>query len=206
MPEPASTRLAASHSGQHQDQAAQHLTLWQRSLSWIPGTRQHKVHGKLRSQSPVPLLYSVSGLLVLVVLLIQFFGPRDLYPRSPASTQVDEPSRNIFDPFGDSVYRQEAYFDLLEPGTQCRPKTPFSSDLPVTHALTNMALEQETKRMVAQFEYSAEDLNKGVQEFIEEMEEGLGKQGASISQIPTYVTSVPNGTEKVGRVAMLRFS
>src|ERR1700760_4245255 len=136
MPEPASVRLAASGSGQHQDQEAQDLTLWQRSLSWIPGTRQHKVHGKLRSQSPVPLLYSVSGLLVLVILLIQIFGPRALYPRSPAPTRVDEPSRNVFDPFGDSVYRQEAYFDLLEPGTQCRPKTPFSSDLPVTHALT----------------------------------------------------------------------
>ncbi|ETI23707.1 hypothetical protein G647_05512 [Cladophialophora carrionii CBS 160.54] len=59
-----------------------------------------------------------------------------------------------------------------------------------------MALEAEAKRMVAQFEYSAEDVNRGVQEFVREMEEGLEKQGTSISQIPTYVTSVPNGTEK----------
>jgi hexokinase len=60
-----------------------------------------------------------------------------------------------------------------------------------------MALEAEAKRMAAEFEYSAEDVNKGVKEFIREMEEGLEKQGTSISQIPTYVTSVPNGTEKV---------
>ncbi|EXJ66202.1 glucokinase [Cladophialophora psammophila CBS 110553] len=59
-----------------------------------------------------------------------------------------------------------------------------------------MALEAEAKHMVAQFEYTAEDVNKGVKEFIREMEEGLEKQGTSISQIPTYVTSVPNGTEK----------
>ena len=69
-----------------------------------------------------------------------------------------------------------------------------------------MALEAEAKRMAAQFEYSSEDVNKGVKQFIREMEEGLDKQGTFISQIPTYVTSVPNGTEKVGREVMLRFS
>jgi hypothetical protein len=141
---------------------------------------------------------------LVLVLLIQFFGVRDLQPRSFTPSPSPEPTRNPLDPFGDSVYRQEAYFDLLEPGTQCRPKSPFSSDLPVTQALTNMALEAEAKRMIAQFEYSAEDVNKGVKEFIREMEEGLEKQGTSISQIPTYVTSVPNGTEKVGREAVPR--
>jgi len=69
-----------------------------------------------------------------------------------------------------------------------------------------MALEAEAKRMVAQFEYTAADVNKGVKEFIREMEEGLEKQGTSLSQIPTYVTSVPNGTEKVGRETLLRFN
>lgn len=108
-------------------------------------------------------------------------------------------SQVLLSPFGDSVYKQEAYYDQLEPGTQCKPKSLFSADLPTTLALTNMALEAEAKRIVAQFEYSAEDVNKGVQEFIHEMEEGLEKQGTPLSQIPTYVTSVPNGTEKVGR-------
>ncbi|OAP61360.1 hypothetical protein AYL99_03563 [Fonsecaea erecta] len=186
-----------------QDETAQ-PTLWQRSLSWIPGTQQFRTRAKLLSNSRVPLLYSVSGLVLLVVLLVQFLTSRDVQPRlwaptsSPASApdSPPQPTPNPLSPFGDSVYRQEAYFDLLEPGTQCRPKSPFTSDLPVTHALTNMALEAEAKRMVAQFEYTAEDVNKGVKEFIREMEEGLEKQGTSISQIPTYVTSVPNGTEK----------
>lgn len=196
---PSAPKLGLQHD---QDQEPQPLTLWQRSLSWIPGTKQYRAQGKLLSHSRVPVLYSVSGLLLVVVLLSQFFGPRDLRPSVPPPTSSPEPKSNPLDPFGDSVYRQEAYFDLLEPGTQCRPKSPFSSDLPVTHALTNMALEAEAKRMVAQFEYSAEDVNKGVKEFVREMEEGLEKQGTSISQIPTYVTSVPNGTEKVGCEAL----
>jgi hexokinase len=29
------------------------------------------------------------------------------------------------------------------------------------------------------------------------VDEGLQKDGTSLSQIPTYVTAVPNGTEKV---------
>lgn len=103
-----------------------------------------------------------------------------------------------FDPFGDSVYRQEAYYEQLEPGTQCKPKSVFSAELFQTPALTNMELEKEAKRMAAEFEYSKAALNVGVRHFIEEMRQGLSKTGDQhISQIPTYVTSVPNGTEKV---------
>ncbi|KAI8966478.1 putative glucokinase [Daldinia sp. FL1419] len=59
-----------------------------------------------------------------------------------------------------------------------------------------MALAQETKRITAQFEYTDEDVNKGVKEFLRQMGEGLERDGTSLSQIPTYVTGVPNGTEK----------
>ncbi|CCC07698.1 unnamed protein product [Sordaria macrospora k-hell] len=59
-----------------------------------------------------------------------------------------------------------------------------------------MALETQTKTVVGQFDYSDEDVNKGVTEFLRQMSEGLEKDGASLSQIPTYVTAVPNGTEK----------
>lgn len=48
-----------------------------------------------------------------------------------------------------------------------------------------------------QFDYPSDQVQRGVQEFIREMREGLSKDGATLSQIPTYVTSVPNGTEKV---------
>ncbi|KAI0201698.1 glucokinase [Astrocystis sublimbata] len=61
--------------------------------------------------------------------------------------------------------------------------------------MTN-SLVEETKRIVAQFEYTDDDVNKGVQEFLRQMNEGLQKDGTSLSQIPTYVTGVPNGTEK----------
>ncbi|KAK3721818.1 glucokinase [Vermiconidia calcicola] len=59
-----------------------------------------------------------------------------------------------------------------------------------------MALASAAERVAAEFEYSKEDVNRGVQAFIEQMDEGLGKVGATMSQIPTYVTAVPNGTEK----------
>ncbi|KAI9721260.1 MAG: hypothetical protein M1812_002422 [Candelaria pacifica] len=59
-----------------------------------------------------------------------------------------------------------------------------------------MALLQEAKRVAAEFEYSPDDVRKGVKEFIKQMDEGLQKTGTSLSQIPSYVTAVPNGTEK----------
>ncbi|KAI5860622.1 hypothetical protein GGS23DRAFT_217456 [Durotheca rogersii] len=59
-----------------------------------------------------------------------------------------------------------------------------------------MALAEETKRIAAQFDYSDQDVNVGVREFLKQMHEGLERDGTSLSQIPTYVTGVPNGTEK----------
>jgi hexokinase len=59
-----------------------------------------------------------------------------------------------------------------------------------------MALASAAERVAAEFEYSKEDVNRGVQAFIQQMDEGLSKTGATMSQIPTYVTAVPNGTEK----------
>ena len=59
-----------------------------------------------------------------------------------------------------------------------------------------MSVLEEAKRVAAEFEYSSEDLNRGVKAFISQMDEGLQKNGTSLSQIPTYVTAVPNGTEK----------
>ncbi|WPG97957.1 putative glucokinase [Acrodontium crateriforme] len=58
-----------------------------------------------------------------------------------------------------------------------------------------MALAAAAERVAAEFEYPKEDVNRGVKEFIRQMNEGLAKQGTTMSQIPTYVTAVPNGTE-----------
>jgi hexokinase len=78
-----------------------------------------------------------------------------------------------------------------------------------------MELKTETERVVAQFEYTDKDVNKGVKEFLRQMGEypvvapncermlipvageGLEKYETSLSQIPTYVTAVPTGAEKV---------
>lgn len=60
----------------------------------------------------------------------------------------------------------------------------------------SMALAAAAERVAAEFEYSKAHVNRAVHEFIREMDEGLDKQGATMSQIPTYVTAVPNGTEK----------
>lgn len=59
-----------------------------------------------------------------------------------------------------------------------------------------MELADATKRTVAQFDFSDGAVNDHVDEFLRQMDEGLSRDGSSLSQIPTYVTGVPNGTEK----------
>lgn len=65
----------------------------------------------------------------------------------------------------------------------------------------------EAKRIAAGFEYPAAEVNRGVKEFLNQINEGLEKQGTTLSQIPSYVTAVPNGTEKVwfGKLLLLLF-
>ncbi|KAH7075474.1 hypothetical protein BKA63DRAFT_490452 [Paraphoma chrysanthemicola] len=60
----------------------------------------------------------------------------------------------------------------------------------------SMALADQAKRVAAEFDFGKDAVNKAVKEFIREMDEGLQKEGTELSQIPTYVTAVPNGTEK----------
>ena len=55
----------------------------------------------------------------------------------------------------------------------------------------------EARRIAAEFDYPASEVNRAVKVFVNEMEEGLAAQGATLSQIPSYVTAVPDGTEKV---------
>ncbi|ROW16485.1 hypothetical protein VPNG_02713 [Cytospora leucostoma] len=59
-----------------------------------------------------------------------------------------------------------------------------------------MGLSSEINHVVQAFDYNDADLNNGVREFLNQMELGLEQDGTSMSQIPTYVTGVPNGTEK----------
>lgn len=52
-------------------------------------------------------------------------------------------------------------------------------------------------RVAREFDLPSDQLQRGVDEFLNQMAEGLANNGTTLSQIPTYVTSVPNGTEKV---------
>ncbi|KAL8963858.1 MAG: hypothetical protein Q9183_004897, partial [Haloplaca sp. 2 TL-2023] len=60
-----------------------------------------------------------------------------------------------------------------------------------------MGLIDDARQVAEQFEYPPKEVNNGVKEFIRQMDEGLQETEKSLSQIPTYVTAVPNGTEKV---------
>lgn len=58
-------------------------------------------------------------------------------------------------------------------------------------------LVEEATRIAGEFDFSADQVRRGVAEYIEESNEGLAKENTTLSQIPTFVTAVPNGTEKV---------
>ncbi|KAG5664430.1 hypothetical protein KAF25_008164 [Fusarium avenaceum] len=77
----------------------------------------------------------------------------------------------------------------------CYIPSPFTT-APPTSPLFTMSLADDSNRVVEQFDFSDETLNNHVKEFLKQMDEGLQKEGTSLQQIPTYVTGVPNGTEK----------
>lgn len=58
-------------------------------------------------------------------------------------------------------------------------------------------LVEEATRIARDFDFSADQVRRGVAEYIQESNEGLAKENTTLSQIPTFVTAVPNGTEKV---------
>ncbi|BDD61574.1 hypothetical protein MAP00_006614 [Monascus purpureus] len=57
-------------------------------------------------------------------------------------------------------------------------------------------LVDEAKRLASQFVYPAESVRRDVAEFMQEMEDGLLEEGTTLGQIPTFITSVPDGSEK----------
>ncbi|CAP99643.1 hypothetical protein N7489_009830 [Penicillium chrysogenum] len=61
--------------------------------------------------------------------------------------------------------------------------------------MSSSLLDQAT-RIARDFDYPAEKVQRGVAEYIKQSNEGLTKEGTTLSQIPTFVTAVPNGTEK----------
>lgn len=60
------------------------------------------------------------------------------------------------------------------------------------------AIISEATRIARLFDYPTDQVHRGVAEYIRQMDEGLSTENTTLSQIPTFITSVPNGTEKVG--------
>ncbi|KAK6428578.1 glucokinase [Oleoguttula sp. CCFEE 5521] len=128
------------------------------------------------------------GLLLVLVLLAQFLLPhlplsyQNLFLRSyPKPAPLSCPPAPTYNPFIQDLYCRVPVY---------KPSSIYNK------SPRSMALAAAAQRVALEFEYSAQDVNRGVYEFIREMDEGLSKQGATMSQIPTYVTAVPNGTEK----------
>ncbi|KAI5309655.1 glucokinase [Ascosphaera atra] len=61
--------------------------------------------------------------------------------------------------------------------------------------MTTPAVVEEAVRLAKQFMYPKEEIRRGVEEFLDEMAEGNSREGATMSQIPSYITAVPNGDE-----------
>ncbi|OBT97113.1 glucokinase [Pseudogymnoascus verrucosus] len=59
-----------------------------------------------------------------------------------------------------------------------------------------MSIHDHADRVAAEFEYDGEHVREAVKHFIRQMHEGLRADGGAMAQIPTYVTTVPDGTEK----------
>ncbi|KAK6533271.1 glucokinase [Orbilia ellipsospora] len=58
------------------------------------------------------------------------------------------------------------------------------------------ALLVKARAIGAEFVYEPEDVAKGVKEYLRLMDKGLTEPKQAMTMIPTYVTAVPNGTEK----------
>ncbi|KAJ2991863.1 hypothetical protein NUW58_g2365 [Xylaria curta] len=128
-------------------------------------------------------------------LLLLIASPNQVTQLFLADIKVQYPHIFTLNPFQRTFSSPPA---VIVEGAVCESPHPFATSPPISLAPTMAnSLVEETKRIVAQFEYTDDDVNRGVQEFLRQMNEGLRKDGTSISQIPTYVTGVPNGTEKV---------
>lgn len=136
---------------------------------------------KLSRKRRYPSVQVLSFALLLILLLVQFL----LLSRD--NSIVLRPR-----------YSRETPFDVLNNlPSQPRCKNVQVLDTSPVCRADKMPLIDDAKKVAAEFDYSDTAVNKGVKAFIEQMDEGLEKEGATLSQIPTYVTAVPNGTEKV---------
>ena len=155
----------------------------------LPLNKYLKTKAKLSTKSNSYSLYILPAFILFLTIVIQFFNLKDPVVYRP------QPTRRR------PVLPVELYNQLADPERfrnfgQCENYPIFGDPFPVCRP-SEMALLKEAQRIAAEFEYSDQHVNEAVKEFIKQMDEGLERQGTTMSQIPTYVTAVPNGTEKV---------
>jgi hypothetical protein len=102
------------------------------------------------------------------------------------------PSNSPFDP---PVCAQETVTRTAFPPPRYTDNSHLGRE--TAHRIHNMALADAAKKVAAEYDFTDEQVVKSVKEFLREIDEGLQGDNSSLSQIPTYVTAVPNGTEKV---------
>ncbi|GAB7359988.1 hypothetical protein MBLNU230_g7512t1 [Neophaeotheca triangularis] len=155
-----------------------------RELPFLKELRGSQSFFSLQLPSPFKL-GSLLALLVLFcgVLTFQIFSKSYLfhsYPSPPPPASCPTPTYN---PFLENLY--------CHANTQHHDPGSLYNTSP-----RSMALAAAAQRVAAEFEYTSGNVQTGVKEFIRQMDEGLETAGTTMSQIPTYVAAVPNGTEK----------
>ncbi|PHH86444.1 hypothetical protein CDD83_10245 [Cordyceps sp. RAO-2017] len=156
-------------------------------------TRRHGLEGDAEPDGRTTTWTLLSAVALAAVVLLALHDAKLLLLRLPSPVFRLQTGLQPF-----SLFNPRLFFlspAQTEPEPVCPNLAPFASPPPVSRPLT-MALADETTRVVSRFDFSDADVNRHVGEFLRQMDEGLEKDGTSISQIPTYVTGVPNGTEK----------
>ncbi|OLN97759.1 Glucokinase 2 [Colletotrichum chlorophyti] len=54
----------------------------------------------------------------------------------------------------------------------------------------------QARRIAQEFEFPAKDVRRATKHFLKQLNEGLREDGTSMCQIPSFVTKLPNGSEK----------
>lgn len=152
------------------------------SSSAFPGSKDFSWNSSWAWPSGIQLL---SIAIVAVAIVLQFLLPH--FQQEKGLYYYDSVTRGIspWSPFPDHWICAD-------------PQEPRQSSISTfrNEAIRDMALASAAQRVAKEFDFSGDDVRKAVKEFLRQMDEGLEQDGKHLSQIPTFVTAVPNGTEK----------
>ncbi|KAF2712531.1 hypothetical protein K504DRAFT_464619 [Pleomassaria siparia CBS 279.74] len=155
-----------------------------------PGPRPHPIPHTTARSPLVSARHLFSVLLVLLALGLQFIAPHLSHDILQSLTSNHHwPVTPAF------TFRNPIAYKTPPVCPKPPPHVEFARTF-YTDTTRSMALAEQAKRVAAEFEFDKDHVQKAVKEFLREMDEGLQKEGTELSQIPTYVTAVPNGTEK----------